>query len=470
MNDRRIKTIAIVGDGIAGWSVAAALCRRAPKVSVALVPASGARDGLVDHFGGAAPSIGDFHRDIGLSERDVVVRTGAAFRLGTLFAGWAEQDYVHAFDAADSLIAGVPTARLWPRLRGPDPFDAFLPGASLGRAGRFQPAGRGVLSGYAHGLQLETTTYRSFIESYARFLGVVATQGRLAEVNLENGRVTGLCLDDGSRLVADLFVDASGAQARLIGRIDDTWEDWSKVLRCNCATVIDIEPDPSLPPIERIDALADGWRLSAALPDRTRTAVIQTGNPVDGRSIRFRQGRRARAWVGNVVALGEAYGVIEPLEGAPLHLLHTQIDRLVASLPDQDFAAVELRHYNRETGQEADRLRDFLVLHYILSHRDEPFWRAARTATQSALLTDTLAQFGERGRLPIRDGESFGKGSWHSIFYGQGVVPRRGDLLVTRTTLANARHGIAAYRRQLTRAVNAAPTHRDYLAGLRSPA
>jgi hypothetical protein len=107
MSDTRIGTIAVVGDGVAGWSAAAALKSRVPGISVALIPVAELRPGFVDLFGGASPSIGEFHTDIGLDERDVLTRTGASIRLGTRFVGWSGTNYTHAYGPAGMPVDGV---------------------------------------------------------------------------------------------------------------------------------------------------------------------------------------------------------------------------------------------------------------------------------------------------------------------------------------------------------------------------
>lgn len=474
MSDWRIRTVAVVGDGIAGWSVAAALRRRVPNLSVALVPVPGRRRGPADLTGAAMPSIGEFHRDIGLGERDVVLRTGAAFRLGMLFTGWSAESQVHAFGPAGVPIDAIPFPACWLRDPTVGPYHRYVAAAVLGLAGRFQPAGTDVLSGYAHGLQLDLVRYASFIEAYARHLGVVVTAGGLATAEMGPQGVAALQLADGSRLTADLYVDASGLDARLIGSLDAGWDDWSNWLPSNRAQARSSTVTPLLPPLERNDALADGWRSTTYLPGRTDVLrvdaagadAVETPPEDDAVAVRFDQGRRTRAWIRNVVAVGEAHTVIEPLEAAPLHLLHTQIDRLIASLPDRDFADVETAHYNRETGQEADRIRDFLILRYLLSDRSDPFWRAVRQTPPPPLLAETLELFRHRGRLPVRDGESFDRDSWRSVLLGGGVRPDCADPLAARLDPIRVRQTMAAYRTRLREAVRAAPTHRDYLASL----
>jgi tryptophan halogenase len=477
MSDTRIRTIAVVGDGVAGWSAAAALKARVPGISVALIPVAELRPGFVDLLGGASPSIGEFHTDIGLDERDVLTRTGASIRLGTRFVRWGGGDYTHAYGPAGMPIDGVPFATLWAGLGGTEPFDSFAPAAALAAAGRFVPPRAGLLGGYANGLQLDPPVYRRFIEAYARHLGVVVTASGMRQAEKDGERVTALHLDDGGRLEADLYIDATNADAHLITQFGDDWQDWSQWLPCDSFVqrrgTSDAEPgDRFLSPLEEAEAIDGGWRLTSCLPGRTDTAIVYASGArhEPGDVSRFRSGRGSRAWVGNVVAIGEAHCVVEPLEAAPLHVLHTQIDRLVASLPDRDFDEVELAYYNRETGQEADRLRDFLILHYATSDRPEPFWQAARDATLPPELAETLTLFRERGRLPIRDGESFDRDSWHAVLLGQGILPRRGDVLAAAIDPKRARAAMADFRARLSKAVAAAPTHRAYLASLRTNA
>ncbi len=477
MSDMRIGTIAVIGDGVAGWSAAAALKSRVPDVSVAAIPVADLRPGFVDLFGGASPSIGEFHADIGLDERDVLARTGAGIRLGTRFLGWSGTDYTHAFGPAGMPVDGVPFATLWAGLGGAEPFDSFAPAAALAAAGRFIPPRADILGGYANGLQLDPRVYRRFIEAYARHLGVVVTASGMRHAETDGHRVTTLHLDDGGRLEADLYIDATNADARLIGQFGDDWQDWSPWLPCDSVVQRLGAPDaapsePFLSPLEQVEAIDGGWRLTSCLPGRTDKAIVfaSGAHHEPGDVWRFKSGRRSRAWIGNVVAIGEADCVVEPLEAAPLHVLHTQIDRLVASLPDRDFDAVELAYYNRETGQEADRLRDFLILHYATSDRPEPFWQTARNVTLPPLLAETLTLFLERGRLPIRDGESFDRDSWHAVLLGQGIVPRRSDVLAAAVDPKRARAAMADFRARLSTAVAAAPTHRAYLASLRTNA
>ena len=108
MDSRAIRSVLVAGGGIVGWSAAAALKRRLPKVSVSVIAISPAANALADWIACTLPSIVEFHRDLGLADADTVVRAGSGYRLGTRFEGWADADYVHAYGSHGDLIGSVP--------------------------------------------------------------------------------------------------------------------------------------------------------------------------------------------------------------------------------------------------------------------------------------------------------------------------------------------------------------------------
>jgi tryptophan halogenase len=462
--DRQIGTVAVAGDGIAAWSAAAALAKRVPRVAVAVVPSPGSAQSMADLLGGSVPSIRDFHSDIGIEERHLLENIKGGYRLGTLFAGWTGDSsaYVHAFGKHGTDGGSAAFHHHWLRAaRGGSAgaFDHFSVAAMLARRGRFLPAeaiGDERLATYSHALQLDPARYRDYLHAYARHLGVIVTAEPLAEAVPGERGLAGLRLSDGTMLTADLYVDATGTEARLLGVAG--WDDWSRWLPCNRLR-IETAPSSSAPTVlDRVTTSPNGWTLHCAHSGGTvRAEVTADATPS------FTAGRRHRAWVGNVVAIGEAYMTVEPLEAVPLHIIHAHVDRLIASLPDRDFAEVELAQYNREVAEEADRLRDFLILHYATADRPEPFWQAVAAVPPPAMLAETLALFRERGRLPIRDGDSFARDSWLAVLIGQGVLPRRHDVLADVEDADTARAELGRLAAAIAAAVDAAPPHAAYL-------
>ena len=212
-------------------------------------------------------------------------------------------------------------------------------------------------------------------------------------------------------------------------------------------------------------ATATGWRMAVQTRSH-RTDVTCSADPSPAPvTHRFAQGRRAAAWTGNVVSIGDAAVVLEPLEGVSLHMAHAQIDRLIATLPDRDFAPVELADYNRQAAEEADRLRDFLILHYHATTRPEPLWRDLAATAPPGNLAHDLALFRERGHLPIHDGESFAPDSWLSVLIGQGACGLAASIRSPPSCRATPRSSrLAAIRGAIAAQVARLPPHRAYLA------
>lgn len=160
----------------------------------------------------------------------------------------------------------------------------------------------------------------------------------------------------------------------------------------------------------------------------------------------------------NCLAIGDAAVRVEPLEWANLHLAHSQIDRLVSMMPDKEFAPVELAEYNRQCNAEADRVRDFICMHYLTARRSEPFWKAASSVEPPPSLAHTLSLFAERGRLPYYEEETFARDSWLAVLLGQGFLPHRIDPLSESVTPEQVESALSA-RRQ-SRPAEAQPSYR----------
>jgi tryptophan halogenase len=276
----------------------------------------------------------------------------------------------------------------------------------------------------------------------------------------------------GREIAADLYVDATGPAALLRGRLEDKWEDWSewlpadRVLFARSGSIA----NPSL--LDRVVATRGGWWWQASAPGRTHHGLVyssrvlkdtdaerplreKTGAVPEEEPIGIRQGRWSQPWLRNCVAIGDAAVAVEPLEWTNLHLAHGAIDRLVAMMPDRDFNPVELWDYNRQIGAEADRVRDFLVLHYATA--------GEQPANLPSSLAHTLRQFRERGRLPFYEEETFSRDSWLAVLFGQSVIPRRVDPLADAVPPDQAEKAMARMRETIASFVSRLPNYADYL-------
>lgn len=484
MEPRAISDVVVAGGGIVGWSAAAALKRRLPALNVTLLDLPPPPGALAERMASTLPSISGFHVDLGLGEADTVVRAGSGFRLGTRFDGWAGEgsSYVHAYGPHGQPFGTAAFHHHWVRARrgGFDaPFDAFSPAAAIAEAGRFaHPNGDAgsPLAGLEYGLQLNLPRYHQLLRAYGRHLGVVERPAGIAGVQLRSGDgfVETLALDDGGEIGGHLFVDCTGPAARIRSALDAAFESWSRWLPCDRILFAEAPPPVEIPLLDRCAAHSAGWRWEAASPARTSHGLVYDSSALadadaqrmlgaGGSPVMLEAGRRVAPWLRNCVAVGDAAVAVEPLEWTNLHLAHSAIDRLCAMMPDQGCAPVELAEYNRQAAAEADRVRDFLILHYRAARRPEPFWQDAAAVEPPGSLAHTLALFEERGRLPFHEEETFSRESWLAVLLGQGIVPRRVDPLTDAVAPAAAEARMARMRAAIADLPAALPTHSDYL-------
>ena len=457
-----IKRVVVAGGGITALSAAAALKKRIPILDVQLVETPAAPGALADRIISTLPSFLGFHHDIGLTEADTISGAASGLRLGTLFRGWADHqpDYVHSYDSCGAPVGVVPFHQLWLRESSSgalDPFDRYSAAGELARGGA-----QSRIASQPIGLQLTIPRYTEMMRAYALHVGVAMRKGEIVdhELRADDGFIDTLVLASGERVSADLFVDCTGPQSLLQHRLDTPFIGWSRWLPCDRVLLREAEPDAGAERLDQVEALASGWGWRASSPKIGSMGFVYSSahrqegaEPLEpsatGELLVLRQGRRREFWVGNCVAIGDSAVTVEPLEWTNLHLVHSQLDRLVAMMPGRDCAQIEVAEFNRECAAEADRVRDFLCMHYVCSSRSEPFWREAAAITPPPSLEHTLSLFRERGRLPYYQEETFTRDSWLTVLIGQGVRPRRIDPLADLVSTQEAAQAFAAMRQSL---------------------
>jgi tryptophan halogenase len=476
MNPEAIRKVVIVGGGTAGWMTAAALANimgEIPGFTVELVESE--EIGTVGVGEATIPQILLFNSMLGIDEHDMVRATQATYKLGIEFVDWTRigHSYVHPFGTYGLNMKGVEFHHHWLKGRSlgdRSELDLYTPAIVGGLLGRFahpRPEPTSPLSKISYAFQFDATLYARYLRGMSEARGTIRTEGKVVEViqNGETGFVEAVVLEGGKRIEGDLFIDCSGFRGLLIeGALETGFEDWTSWLPCDRAIAVPCESGGDRNALTRSTARSAGWQWriplqhrigngyvysSAHISDDEATSVLMAnldGAPLaDPKMLRFTAGHRKRAWVNNVVALGLAGGFLEPLESTSIHLVQSGIARLMSLFPTRRFDQLEIDRYNRATAQEYVDIRDFLVLHYKATERnDSAFWDYCRTLEPPEGLRYKMDMFRLNGRIFREHEELFTETSWLAVMIGQGIEPGgyhpAADILPDEETLRRLEH------------------------------
>ena len=488
-----IRKIVIVGGGTAGWIAAAILARALPGVGLDITVVESPDIGTVGVGEATIPPILDLLRFLSIDEANFVAQTQATYKLGIRFTDWGRvgERYWHPFGTFGVPINRRPfyQAFLKARADGLRPrFHDFSLGAALGDAGLFRfpdPSGEGSAGGLRHALHFDAALVAKYLRLYAERLGVKRVEKTVtAAEQRADGFLTALSFSDGGTIAGDLFIDCSGFRGVLIEQILHTgYEDWTHWLPCDRAVAMPTGLDGPRPPFTEAFARPAGWRWRIPLQHRAGNGyvyasahisdqdalddlVAEAGPPAaDPRVLRFTTGRRKLFWNRNVVALGLASGFLEPLESTSIHLVISGVYNLLDHFPDMAFEPANIAGYNAELAAEMAHIRDFIVLHYAVTRRDDtPFWRRCAEMVLPDSLRERLDLYRASGRIPNRPGELFTDVSWFYVYDGMGVQPDRHDPLMDVVQPAQFRDILGRLGAATAQALRAARPHDAFFA------
>ena len=144
----------------------------------------------------------------------------------------------------------------------------------------------------------------------------------------------------------------------------------------------------------------------------------------------FGPGAIKRAWVKNVVAIGNSSGFVEPLEATSLAAIAGQCQSLAETLAecDQGVHPSQRRQFNRRNATSWDQIRRFLAVHFKFNDRLEtPYWQGCRNDAELQDAEEFVAYYREMGpsvlwRKTILDpSDQFGMEGYLSMLVGQQV-------------------------------------------------
>jgi len=333
---------------------------------------------------------------------------------------------------------------------------------------------------------LDASLYAKFLRKFSEGYGTQRIEGKIVEVKTDpaSGYITAIRLDSGVDIEGDLFIDCTGFRGLLIGQtLHVGYEDWSHWLYNDSAVAVPTESVREAWPYTRSIAREAGWQwriplqhrvgngivfCSRYLPDeqakQTLLANIEGKVLTEPRVIKFRPGQRREHWKKNCIAVGLASGFIEPLESTSIHLIQRSMIRLMQMFPRTSIQQADIDEFNHQMSSEIEHIRDFIVLHYHVTERqDTPFWRAVRNMSIPESLQHRIDLFRETGRVFRVPNELFAENSWIQVMLGQGIMPRQHHPVADLMGDEELSRFLENIRSSVDRTVMQLPQHQAYL-------
>lgn len=415
-----LRTVLVVGGGTAGYFAALALKREFSDVEVTVVESS--KIPIIGVGEATTTTLPPFlHTQLGLDIVELYREVRPTWKLGIKFDWGLPGDYYFTYPFGDanpveayahdghtnnqSLCSILMAADRAPIVIGDD-------GAPVS-----------LLDYIPYAYHLENRTFVAYLEKCARAAGIRHIDAEIKTVvpTADRESVDRLILDDGRELRADLYIDASGFRALLIEKgLGSSFISYASSLFCDTAVVAEVPQRGPIEPYTTAQTMDAGWcwRIpvegedhrgyvfsSAHLTVDEARDEMRAKNPQmgDTRTVRFRSGRHEEFWKGNTVAIGNAYGFVEPLESTALHMIIMETRVLLHCLHTATDGRWDRAFANTSVGLHWDYLRWFLAIHYRFNRKsDSDFWRDCRETVNVSGIEPMLERFRSMG--PIREG------------------------------------------------------------------
>jgi len=509
---KRIKKIAIVGGGSAGWMTAALLCRQFPQIDITLIESPNVP--IIGVGESTLGSINYYLGLLGLKDEDWMPYCNATYKLAIKFTDFYQkgEEFYYPFGVKDTTntTAGIND---WfvkktqhPETHHNDFYDSFyscMPFVYEGRIPEEPVPGFSWKNDSAY--QVDATLFGQFLkDQYCLPRGVKYLERHVDGVNLdESGYIDSLSLRDDDNFEADLFVDCSGFQSLLLEKtLGVNFTSFSDILPNNWAWAGPIpfqDQERETTVVTNCTALDNGWVWNIPLINRTGNGYVFSdkfttkeaaleefkahlgprSEGVDFRLVEIRNGVHDRCWYKNCVAVGLSYGFLEPLESTGLLLIQEAIVKLCETLHNDMISKIHVDNFNYYMKNTVEHFKIFIAYHFTMSaRRDTPYWRYMTEEVDMGI--DTVKIVGDYAYKFLQSHElsgSIAEGGMPDIFVGMHQSPINStQLAITNEIMSGHGKGKTGdlldpltqmywdqKKRRVTNIMNRSPSHYQYL-------
>ena len=490
---RPLSKIVIVGGGTSGWLAASMLCHHFKRALCQIQLIESPEIGTIAVGESTVPPFVGLIQRLGINEGEFIRATEATYKLGIQFVGWHQRNkkYFHPFGVIGRAIGTHDFYQCWLKARAQGDTSSladFSPCNVMAENGRFFPpaeARNTPIGGANYALHVDALLVARYLRSYAEARGLNRVEGKVMQVTQrDDGFIRSVTLADGREIQGDFFIDCTGFKGILIGGALGVGSvDWSNYLPCDRAIVAKTASQKPLLPFTRATAQPAGWSWQIPLQHRMAQGYVYSSQFCsdadakstlmrglgglaldDPRVIPFATGHRSEFWKHNCLSIGLSSGFVEPLEATAIHMIARGMDFFLRYFPDRDCDAALIREYNRRMLADYEEIRDFIILHYSATARDDsPFWEWCKNITLPDSLQERIELFKGHGALREGVDDLFRGASWQSVFEGMGIRPSVYSRGVENMDYAEIAAALATAKAAIAGMVAHLPTHEEFL-------
>ncbi len=442
------RTIGIIGGGTAGYLTALAIRRYQPELRVTLIESP--EIPIIGVGEATTPFIVKFlHSYLGKDINDLFRRVSPTWKLGIRFEWGRPGGYFfnYAFHPG-GLLEGV--------LYQGD-VNLYSLGSVLMTRDAFPIVREGnqvtsLLDRVPFAYHLDNERFVRYLREEAVAGGVNRIEQTIREVRLtaDGEAIAAVVTDDAEERSFDLFVDASGFRSALLGdALRSPFRSFAPSLFTDTAVVASVPHGGHIKPYTVAETMDAGWCWNIPIVEddhrgyvfsssfmsvEQAEAEMRRKNPGMGdvtRIVKFRSGRHEHFWKGNCVAIGNAYGFVEPLESTGIHMIIHEINQLILNFPRSKKDTAIKGVLNKKLNEHWDSIRWFLALHYRFNKRlSTEFWQTCNNDADIEGALDRIDLFRERAPLTYRQSlfhkpeEIFSDFGYDILLLGQKVRSR----------------------------------------------
>lgn len=313
-----------------------------------------------------------------------------------------------------------------------------------------------ALNKLSHAYHIDNELFIAFLERTAKARGLIHINDTIIEIytNSESGHISSLRGEKNDKYEFDLYVDCTGFRSQLLEKtLNDPFCSYESSLFTDRALTFNLPNHGDIKPYTGVTTMNNGWLWNIPLRTEDHMGYVYSSTFCDAaeaqheledkfgsidnpKSIRFRSGRHEHSWSGNVFAVGNSFGFVEPLESTGIQMIVATLKTLFKQFPTSLTDENSINHLNQTTNENWDSVRWCLAIHYKYNTRiDSPFWQACQRDTDIGAAAKVVNYYKANGSLVKAHNEQkfdmstvmsdriFRCLAYDVVLSGQGILP-----------------------------------------------